>query len=261
MSRPAPSISVAVDLTNPGQFFACCGLLELAHRLWPGAEGWFEAEKFHIICGGRLQTLLDAIVGSQLEQVDRENEMASPMRFPAPINLLLDWWTDEMAGGKKLKVWAGSMRGFRIARAMQHAIKDIAQPERLFDFAGVVYDPDQPKKKVEPFYFDSRRGRNAKPLDIGFSPDSLKMTTTAFPAVEFLCLVGIQRFRPTPTDKPRIFDYFTWTQPMLPTLVMATACGALRTPQSRSFRFENSFRTDQKKHKAFLPATPIGASS
>ncbi len=24
--------------TNPGQFFACCGLLELADRLWPGAE-------------------------------------------------------------------------------------------------------------------------------------------------------------------------------------------------------------------------------
>ena len=27
-----------VDLTNPGQFFACCGVLELAARLWPGAR-------------------------------------------------------------------------------------------------------------------------------------------------------------------------------------------------------------------------------
>ena len=34
-------IRVNVDPTNPGQFFACCGLLELADRLWPGAEGWF----------------------------------------------------------------------------------------------------------------------------------------------------------------------------------------------------------------------------
>ena len=39
MSDPIPSITVAVDPTNPGHFFACCGLLELADRLWPGAEG------------------------------------------------------------------------------------------------------------------------------------------------------------------------------------------------------------------------------
>jgi CRISPR-associated protein Csb3 len=43
--EPRPNITIPVDLTNPGQFFACCGLLELADRLWPGAEGWFEATK------------------------------------------------------------------------------------------------------------------------------------------------------------------------------------------------------------------------
>ena len=42
------SIRVTVDPTNPGQFFACCGLLELADRLWPGAEGWFEGREFCI---------------------------------------------------------------------------------------------------------------------------------------------------------------------------------------------------------------------
>jgi len=42
MSYPGPSIRVNVDVNNPGQFFACCGLLELADRLWPGAEGWFD---------------------------------------------------------------------------------------------------------------------------------------------------------------------------------------------------------------------------
>ena len=35
MSYPEPSITVNVDVTNPGQFLACCGLLELADRLWP----------------------------------------------------------------------------------------------------------------------------------------------------------------------------------------------------------------------------------
>ena len=36
MSEPTPSIAVSVDPTNPGQFFACCGLLELADRLRQG---------------------------------------------------------------------------------------------------------------------------------------------------------------------------------------------------------------------------------
>ena len=45
MSNPERGFSVRVDVTNPGQFFACCGLLELAHRLWPGAEGRFDQEE------------------------------------------------------------------------------------------------------------------------------------------------------------------------------------------------------------------------
>ena len=42
MTKPDP-IKINVDPTNPGQFFACCGLLELADRLWDGAEGAFSA--------------------------------------------------------------------------------------------------------------------------------------------------------------------------------------------------------------------------
>ena len=33
--HPKPTINVNIDVTNPGQFFACCGLLELADRLIP----------------------------------------------------------------------------------------------------------------------------------------------------------------------------------------------------------------------------------
>jgi CRISPR-associated protein Csb3 len=35
-------LRVRLDPTNPGQFFACCGLLELADRAWCGAEACFE---------------------------------------------------------------------------------------------------------------------------------------------------------------------------------------------------------------------------
>lgn len=41
MRTADPSIRVKVDPCNPGQAFACCGLMELADRLCPEAEGWF----------------------------------------------------------------------------------------------------------------------------------------------------------------------------------------------------------------------------
>src|SRR5438270_7107454 len=68
------TIRVAVDPTNPGQFFACCGLLELADRLWPEAEGWFDEREFCIARGGGLSELLQrlsaATVNSSLTDVE-----------------------------------------------------------------------------------------------------------------------------------------------------------------------------------------------
>ncbi|RCS55774.1 type I-U CRISPR-associated protein Cas8c [Bremerella cremea] len=260
MTHPKPTITVDVDVTNPGQFFACCGLLEIADRLWPGAEGWFEDSAFCIDAEGTLSELWCAIVDAELDALDPGDETASPMRLGAPIDLTLDWWKDEHAGGRMLKVWAGSMRGVRIAQSMKAAIANVAKQVSPFDYSAVVYDPDNTKKKVEPFYYDARRGWNAQPIDIGFSPDSLKMISAAYPAVEFMCLVGLQRFRPRQTKQRRVFEYRTWRTPLSPSLAAAVASGVMPLAADVSYRFENAFRTDQKKHKAFLPATPLGAS-
>ncbi len=264
--KPEPAIRVHVDQTNPGQFFACCGLLELADRLWKGAEGWFEQSVFCLRqLGSKGQTQLGALLRevskTSLEQLDREDDMSSPMELAAPFMLRLDWWKDEATGGDQLKVWAGRMRGWRIARAMQATLDNAElHIEDLFDHGTVVYEPEKPDKKVEPFYFDSRRGANALALDIGFMPDALDMTTVAYPAVEFLCLVGLQRFRPRPTGTKRVFEYFTWNVP-LPALVAPLAvAGQLPLVGGQGYRFQVAFRTDQKKHKAFTPAISIERS-
>jgi len=91
-------------------------------------------------------------------------------------------------------------------------------------------------------------------------PDSLAMTTFAYPAVEFLCLVGLQRFRPVPTDKKRVFDYCAWTLPLAAHIAPLAVCGWLPAVGGLGFRFEVAFRTDQRKHKAFTPAIPIELS-
>ncbi len=58
MTNPEP-IHIKVDVTNPGQFFACCGLLELADRLWPGAEGWFDTTTFKLSTEGTVREILN----------------------------------------------------------------------------------------------------------------------------------------------------------------------------------------------------------
>ena len=143
---PTPSITVAVDPTNPGQFFACCGLLELADRRWPGAEGWFEGEEFKISFTkeqGTLQKLLTELSSATLESSltdagikrlgtllskakskltkqdqedkDRLQEMwqRERLHLSAPFDLLLYWWWD-----KTLKTWAAKQFVIEIARPM-----------------------------------------------------------------------------------------------------------------------------------------------
>jgi CRISPR-associated protein Csb3 len=276
------TISIPVDVTNPGQFFACCGLLELAHRRWSGATGHFadHGDQFHITVGvaANLSDLLQgfkdsppgvavAIGSGSAEQTDEQREdgdrddddSAGPMFLGVPFNLRLDWWED-----KSLKPWAGSMNAEHIIRAMVAAI-DSDRHDPLNDLR-VVHDPTVPTsagrkpkkpKKREPFYFDARRGANAKSLDVGFAPDAFSMESAACPAVESLCMIGLQRFRPMPTDQPRVFVYRAWAVPLPPSTAAAAACGLLPGVGGDRYRFENAFRTDQRKHKGFLPATRI----
>jgi CRISPR-associated protein Csx14 len=263
MMTDEPKFWINVDIMNPGQFFACCGLLELAHRLWDGAEGWFEGQTFYIAIkkgAGTLEHLLGKITAAELRQLDPDDDYSAPIEIELPFNLRLDWWTDEQYGGKRLKVWAGSMRNVRIARALQSALRERVDMDAptILSYGAVVYEPGRPEQKVEPFYFDSRRGSYSKSIDIGFMPDTLNMPTIAYPATELLCLVGLQRCRPAATDTARVFDYFTWAVPLPSPITPAASCGLLPAVGAKGFRFENAFRTGQKKHKCFLNAIPLG---
>lgn len=262
-SSPTSSgFRVAVDLTNPGQFFACCGLLELADRLYGEAEGWFEDNTFHVACSGTLPDLLQSVAKTPLTATDPDNTTDCPLKLHLPTHTLrLDWWTDTLSGGSELKTWAGSMDGYRIAQAMQRAlIRPDASTDDLFNSGTVCRDGESDDdKKVEPFYFDARRAGSSDARDIGFSPNDLQsgLETIAYPAVEFLTLVGLQRFRPASGDGPRLFLYATWAQPLLPPAASIAVQGIVPSLIQRRYLFENWFRTSQRKHKAFQRAQRV----
>ncbi len=287
MNHPEPNITVNVDVTNPGQFFACCGLLELADRLWPGAEGkaaegWFERRQFCIITPDRSKTLAELLgearaltfdVGDDSDteeddasDKDEKNSSVEPIRLhwkDMTLAIHLDWWSD-----KSIKPWAGSMKERIILRAMLDGI-DPKNDKPFDDLKRVLYQSPKKTKagkakkpaKKEPFYFDPRRGNKSHPLDSGFSPDTHKMEAECCPALEALCFIGLQRIRPAPTGIANQSSYIVWTKasdddPGLPvTLVGPVTSGMIPWPSLGTATFDNYFRTDQRKHKTFSQAT------
>lgn len=253
-----PSITVNVDVTNPGQFFACCGLLELADRLWPGEStlGAFNSKAFRlfpVLPERSLTDIIDAFVEAEVNQLDANDNAASPLHLGDPFDLRLDWWQKveganksrvDLGGGDQLKTWAGKQFGPLIFRVMKNACGDISLHSPLDD-AKAVYDAKggkAKKKTTSPFYFDARREETS--LDIGFSPDEQDMSVTTYPAVESLALVGLQRFRPAVDENGRIrsFLYTAWAELLPPAVAMAAVSGIVPVRSCGTFRFSKPSR-------------------
>lgn len=140
----------------------------------------------------------------EFAQLDKDDDSASPLLMRTSDNLRLDWWTKtetdrkqivDIGTSKTLMTWSGSQKRPRIFRLFQESLAQL-DPEDPLNHAIAVCDPfaSNPDRAISPFYFDSRRDGNSQ--DIGFSPDEQSMSVFAYPAVELLALIGIQRFRP-----------------------------------------------------------------
>jgi CRISPR-associated protein Csx14 len=240
-------IHLDVDLTNPGQFFGCCGVFELAQRLWPGVTAHFVGARF-VVSDGNLSELVTRITEAPLQVLEPTNLTSSALRLAEPFDFRIDWWKVE----RGLKTWAGRMSVDRIATSLQRDLPNTLS-KGFFDDGHVIVGADG--KKVEPYYFDGRRGATALPLDVGFSSDALSLETVAFSATEFFTLLGLQRFRPSEV-KLRVYRYRAWREPLPVTLAALVVANAI-PDDGPLFQFESAFRTDQRKHKAFSPAIPV----
>lgn len=238
-----------VDVTNPGHFFGCCGVFELAQCLWSCTTAHFDGSYF-VVSEGDLTELVTKAVQAKFEVLEPSNQTSSALRLAEPFNVRFDWWKFE----RGLKTWAGWMSVDRIAASLQRDLPNTLN-NGFFDHGHVVVGDDG--EKVEPYYFDGRRGASALPLDIGFSSDALSLETVAYSATEFFTLLGLQRFRPRPVEKKsRVYRYRAWSTP-LPVALAALAAANILPDDGPLFQFESAFRSDQRKHKAFSPAIPV----
>lgn len=280
---------VRVDPTNPGQFFACCGLLEIAYRLWGGAEGWFEPltdnfrlrsihegifSEYSILDGLSRCNLTNTMTSAENKRLEELTVMSkkereanetfitekkrldelrreSPVLLHEPISLYLDWFVDDRADGKNFKTWAGQQSVLDITRGMKTSIKS-SNVTSIPSDNWLSYSSTGDEL---PFYFDSDLGNTGSDLDVGFSLDPLGIRMRTRPVIELAAFVGLQRFRPARIAQENRFQYSLWFDPLAPEVAAAAACGIFKTSESLTFEFSLKYRT--KYLKSFLPANQI----
>lgn len=220
---------IPVDLFNPGQVFACLGLVEAAEQLRlaevAGGFDWRDPADtgFLLAADGAIDPvahvlafLAEAEVAATAparsphdagkwsvptERLDPEDDRfpfpdpPSPATLPARLtgragrSLTVEHWGDA-TDRDNVKFWAGS-GGYPGVALMRDAL-DLVR-DRLTDAAADPFALAAPQSSS--FRFDWRR--DYIPMDVGFSPnDHAGLTMVGFPLVEILAAIGLQHARP-----------------------------------------------------------------
>jgi CRISPR-associated protein Csx14 len=187
--KPTPNISIDVDLRNSGQFFACCGLLEIASRLWPGSEAWFDNEKrpttYCVAANTRHNDPTREVVKqickpNTIQEADAEHYNAGlrPLQL-THLGLRLDWWIKGGVGRSPLKLWAGQQTPIRIITDMQNELEGIEPGRGFFS---------EHRLMKGRFGIDAASSWTA--LGLGFSPDEQNIPWPTFQAPKCLARLG-----------------------------------------------------------------------
>lgn len=221
---------VPVDLFNPGQVFACLGLLEAADVLCGDAEAYFDWSdasdvRFRLRANGpespveRVLRFLDE-AGASAEVVEGSPNIeawdpvwgdaprvvlrSSGYPFPDPSSpatlvcaliagserLTLDHWGDE-SGRDNVKFWAGA-QGLPGAVLARRMLEAVRRS--CSSASGDPFAVARPQSNS--FRLDWRR--DYIPIDLGFSLNEHKSTMIpmGFPLVELLAAIGLSHARP-----------------------------------------------------------------
>lgn len=239
-SASTSTLSVQLDARNPGQFFACCGLLEVAHRLStaksPSApvEAWFESDRFHVSCPSLAGS--DALIGlirvaagcaAVVVEANGGDRKVAPLHLAEPLDLRLDWWLRPGSLPTRFKTWAANATSLQMyakwSEPLNNLLADVSTDPSSILIASALTQGS--------YGFDSSLGWNA--LDVGFS---LNERLPLRPAVELFGAIGLQRFRPLYDQEGDTVEYRTWSVPLSVVVAAPIVNGAVSYPRSTRFR-------------------------
>ena len=233
------TITFPVDLRNPGQFFACCGIAYFADRVFESVQSHFDTDEsgqdVFILAissdGNPLEEILIKLkkIANDLKKIEDEND--SPLRLDS---IYIDFW-NHFDDRPSIKLFAGQERSDKLlCRWLDHLTKCDEKINGLLDLQ--VQDL--------PSGLDTATSWNA--LDAGFSLDKHNMNSVirTNPFVEFFAYLGIQTY--SWKKKARKYRYHVWTIPLSITVSRVIAAGSLYRDKTRCFEF-NTKKNGQKK--------------
>jgi hypothetical protein len=253
-------VCIELDPSNPGQFFACCGLFDLLARQNPEVLASFVLDPKRPRFGKfRLEGIQESDVTSTLQivkgarycilPVEENLRAVAPIQAKTALSLIqLDWWLKVFQDGSTaLKGWGGQVTSLKLFQDLITLIPATIPPEGLFQFA---------RPTSSRFGVDPRSAWNS--IDLGYSPNEQGQEADSFPVVEILSSFGLQSFRPI-IGKLRSVRYFLWTTglPAGPARLAAFAPWNGLAGQSMLFHIEGRGQS----YKYFSFASPYSTTS
>lgn len=257
--------TIPVDLTNPGQVFACLGFVEVVNILLGGARGgfdWSEPQaRFRLAADGEdnpfglclafieaaeVASLVPPGCGHTTDRWGVKSAAAEDRVFPCPApgspatlpavlraggkEIMLDHWGDATRCDN-VKFWAGA-GGYPGAALLRDAL-DLVRGR-------AVAEGDNPFALDAPqgssFRFDWRR--DYIPLDVGFSPNAHgALVMVGFPLVEILAAIGMAHARPGRVTKLAYrYGVLSASEPLDPIFLRAALTGGASPLPGASYR-------------------------
>jgi len=233
-------LRVSLDPCNPGQFYSCCGIVELCEL-----AGARTLSHFEIDCRQPrratfiLHDATEALINSVVEGLGNSNnyqyfsrptgsdaktkrsaegaDKAAAVRIECGTSFFdLDWWLDRYHENlSPLKLWPGRATTQTVLASLLGAFPKSINVEDALS-SSFAYLTGR-------FGIDPRSSWDAQ--DLGYSPHAQSQPVQTFPLVEIFGAIGLQGFRPTEIS-PKEYRYHAWGKP-LPLSVARVACSEL----------------------------------
>lgn len=279
--------SIPVDVFNPGQVFACIGIVEAADALLGDARGGFDWSNrtdasFHVEAGGSenpveaILRFLEHATVEALAPAGSRNETskwkiptdelepgepfpypdpASPATLPAALTsgnrtIVIDHWGDATIRDN-VKFWAGAA-GYPSAALAADALALLQDKLRSGVDDPFAIDAAQSSS----FRLDWRR--DYVPIDVGFSPNEHKaVQMIGYPLVEVLAAIGLTNARPSRVSKLEyVYGIAGAKDTLLHPMFLRAALGACNHPfQKRSFRMHLGWPGKEGQARCILNVT------
>jgi len=258
--QPPATITIPVDPYNPGEFFACCGLLELAHRMSltvSRALGWFEefdGSHFQFSISAyasdgniKLESIVESLKHCALSTTHHSKE--GPIHIGAPFDITIDCRSPFPQNGM-IKTFAGKQDLFEILQALQHAVQHIHSKD--VSYSNILRIRAETNKEVTAFGIEKAE----KAIDAGFSMDEQKgrLSRQSLVFLELLALIGTQRFCPSQGGDRLSRVYYTWQEPLPVPLAAIAVSSPVPGIHQKGFIFQMYKRDPEGRYKGFAPA-------